>query len=366
MGVHLSRITPLTVLAVSCLAAMLLSNSPTADAQDREQIRIVGSSTVYPFSNAVAEELGKATRFRTPKVESTGSGGGHKLFGAGLGPDTADITNSSRRMTVSEYVRAQANGVTRITEAVIGYDGIAIAQNVSNEPVALKTTEITLAVAAEVPDPAGSGRLVKNPYHFWDEISDRLPHRRIRIYGPPSTSGTRDAFEELCLEATTPGMSGYGGKYKTIRQDGSWVDSGENDDLIVRKLTRDKDALGVFGFSFLEKNLDKIQGIKVNGVDAKFETIYSGEYPLSRSLYFYIKLGHLRQVPGVFEYAKLFMDEQMIGEKGELRQIGLVPLPPQLRKASRDRVLQLDPLTLREGRLSTLEQYAKERGFLND
>jgi phosphate transport system substrate-binding protein len=347
-------------------AAVVLAWAFTGAAEDREHIRIVGSSTVYPFASAVAEELGKTTRFRTPVVESTGSGGGHKLFGSGLGPETADIANSSRKMTVSEFERARANGVTKITEAVIGYDGIAIAQSVRNQPVALRTTEITLAVAAEVPDPRGGGTLVKNPYRYWDEISDRLPHRRIRVYGPPTTSGTRDAFEELCMEATTLKIEGFGGKYAEIRQDGCWVDSGENDDLIVRKLVQDVDALGVFGFSFLEKNHDRIQGIKVDGVEVKFETISSGEYPLSRSLFFYIKQDHLKQVPGLYEYVKLFMEEEMIGENGRLTQIGLVPLPAGLREASRERVLKLEPLTLQENRLSTLDQYARRHGFVNE
>jgi phosphate transport system substrate-binding protein len=356
---------PLRVEAA--LIASLLAALSTAAAADREQIRVVGSSTVYPFSNAVAEQFGKTTRYRTPVVESTGSGGGYKLFGAGLGPDTADITNSSRRMTVAEFERARANGVTKITEAVIGYDGIVIAQSVDNPPVALRSIEITLAVAAEVPDPRGSGKLVKNPYRFWDEISDRLPHRAIKIYGPPTTSGTRDAFEELCLEATTPKIQGYAGSYTKIRQDGVWVDSGENDNLIVQKLTRDNDALGVFGFSFLQENHDKIQGVTIDGVAVTFESIASGKYPLSRSLYFYIKQGHLKQVPGLYEYAKLFMDEKMIGEDGRLTQIGLVPLPAPLRKASRQRVLELSPLRLRDdGRLSTLEDYAREQGLAGE
>lgn len=348
------------------LAAVVLMGSLTSAATDREQIRIVGSSTVHPFSSAVAREFGKTARFRTPVVESTGSGGGHKLFGAGLGPDTPDITNSSRKMTVSEFERARSNGVTRITEAVIGYNGIAIAQSVRNQPVALRTIEITLAVAEEVPDPKGGGRLVKNPYRFWDEISDRLPHRRIKIYGPPTTSGTRDAFEELCMAATTLKTKSYAGKYTNIRQDGVWVDSGENDNLIVQKLMQNVDAFGVFGFSFLEENQDKIQGAKVDGVEVNFETISSGDYPLSCSLFFYIKQDHLRQVPGLYEYVKLFMDEKMIGENGQLTRIGLVPLPARLREASRERVMKLDPLTLREARLGTLDQYARQRGFARE
>jgi phosphate transport system substrate-binding protein len=347
-----------TVMSISSLCQL-----ESASASDRQQIRIVGSSTVYPFSSAVAEEFGKTTRFQTPVVESTGSGGGHKLFGTGVGTDTPDITNSSRKMKVSEFERARKSGVKNITEAVIGYDGIAVAQHVSNKPVSLTLEEITLAVAAEVPDPDGSGKLVKNPYKFWDDINKNLPHRAIRIYGPPTTSGTRDAFEELCMEVATPKITGYDGKYAKVRQDGAWVDSGENDNLIVQKLTQDKEAFGVFGFSFLEENRDKIQGAKVNSVEATFATISSGKYPLSRSLFFYIKNDHLRNVPGLYNYVKLFMDEKMIGKKGYLQRIGLVPLPEHLRKASRQRVLKLAPVTLKNGKLSTLEDYARENGF---
>jgi phosphate transport system substrate-binding protein len=344
------------------MALLMLTSMHMVSAADREQIRIVGSSTVYPFSSAVAEEFGKTSRFQTPVVESTGSGGGHKLFGAGVGLDTPDITNSSRKMKVSEFERAQASGVKSITEAVIGYDGIAVAQNVQNTGVELSLTDIALAVCAEVPD--SSGKLVRNTYKYWDEINPALPHRVIKIYGPPTTSGTRDAFHELCLEEATPKIEGYGGeKYAKVRQDGAWVDSGENDNLIVQKLTQDKDAFGVFGFSFLEENGDKIQGAKVDGVVPKFETISSGEYPLSRSLFFYIKNDHLKAVPGLYDYVKLFMDEKMIGKNGYLSKIGLVPLPDHLREASRMRVLKLSTLKLKDGELEGLEDFAKANGF---
>ncbi|REJ65430.1 MAG: phosphate-binding protein [Planctomycetota bacterium] len=354
------RAFSLLALAGTLLSAAFATSNNSSYAADREQIRIVGSSTVYPFSSAVAEEFGKTTRFQTPVVESTGSGGGHKLFGAGVGSDTPDITNSSRRMKVSEFERATENGVAKITEAVIGYDGIAFAQNAKNEQISVTLQQITLAVAAEVPDPEGSGKLVANPYTFWDEISSDLPHRVIKIYGPPTTSGTRDAFKELCMEAVTAEIEAYGKKYSRVRQDGVWVDSGENDNLIVQKLTQDRNAFGVFGFSFLEENRDKIQGVKVDDVEANMETISSGEYPLSRSLFFYIKHDHLRTVPGLYEYVQLFMDDKMIGKNGYLTRIGLVPLPDHLREASRQRVLNLVTLTVEDGELSTLEEYAQE------
>ncbi len=331
---------------------------------EREQIRVVGSSTVYPFSSAVAEEFGKTTRHQTPVVESTGSGGGHKLFGAGVGLDTPDITNSSRPMKVSEFERARDNGVKKITEAVIGYDGIAVAQSMNNAPVSLTLEHLTLAVAAEVPDPAGSGRLVANPYRFWSDIDRSLPRRAIKIYGPPTTSGTRDAFHELCMEKVTAEMREYSKPYAKVRQDGAWVDSGENDNLIVQKLSQDPNAFGVFGFSFLEENRDKIQGAAIDGVDPKFETISSGDYPLSRSLFFYIKHDHLGSLPELYQYVKLFMDDRMIGRDGYLTKIGLVPLPDNLRKASQERVLRLIPLTLENGELSTLEGFAKQKDLV--
>ena len=320
----------------------------------RERIRIVGSSTVYPFSTAVAEEFGATTRFRAATVESTGSGGGHKLFGAGVGLETPDITCSSRRMKVSEFERARANGVGRITEAVIGYDGIAIAQNGSVDPMGLSLRELTLAVLAEVPDPLGSGRLVPNPYRFWDDIDAGLPHRAIKIYGPPTTSGTRDAFHSLCLGPTSRRLAAYRGEYGKVRQDGRWVDSGEHDDVMVRKLAEDSQAVGIIGFSFLNANRDRLRGAAINGVLPTVATISSGQYPLSRSLYFYVKTDHMRSVPGLFDYVELFMDEAMIGDDGHLADLGLVPLPGPLREASRQRVLSLEPMSLRDGQFEAL------------
>lgn len=328
-------------------------------AEASEQIRIVGSSTVYPFSSYVAEEFSRTTRFQTPVVESTGSGGGHKLFGSGVGADTPDLTNSSRKMKASEFERARENGVESVTEAVIGYDGIALAQHAANDPVDLTLEELTLAVAAEVPDPEGSGKLVKNPYTSWNQIAGHLPDRKIKVYGPPTTSGTRDAFEELALEQATEEMEGYAEEYTKIRQDGAWIDSGENDNLIVQKLAKDKEAFGIFGFSFLDENRDKIQGARIRGVEPKPGTISSGEYPLSRSLFFYIKNAHVGEVPGLMEFVSLFMSEKMIGPNGALKTIGLVPLPENLRTASRERTLNLVEMEMENGKLSTLSDYAE-------
>ncbi|MEM1208473.1 MAG: substrate-binding domain-containing protein, partial [Planctomycetota bacterium] len=235
----------------------------STDASARDQIKIVGSSTVYPFSSYVGEEFGSTTRYPVPVIESTGSGGGHKLFGAGVGVDTPDITNSSRRIKTSEYKRDIEAGITSITEAVIGYDGIAFAEGIGGAPLDLSLEEIFLAVAAQVPD--GNGGLKPNPYKNWSEIDSSLPNRPIVVYGPPTTSGTRDAFAELVMEEASEGLDGYGGEgYTDVRQDGVYIDAGENDNLIVQKLQNDKNAFGIFGYGFLEENRDKVQGATIN------------------------------------------------------------------------------------------------------
>ena len=327
-------------VAVALFAVLVLGPGM---AHARDQIKIVGSSTVFPFSSYVAEELGATTGHPAPVVESTGSGGGHKLFGAGVGENTPDITNSSRRMKASEFERAVANGVDDITEAVIGFDGIAIAQNKANPAIDLSLHDLAMAVVAEVPQ---NGKLVANPYTMWDQINPKLPHRKIVFYGPPTSSGTRDAFEELVLEKVTKKMSEYGGAYKKVRQDAAYVPAGENDNLIVQKLTKDKEAFGIFGYSFLEENGDRIQGASINGIAPEPDAISSGTYPISRSLYFYTKNAHYSQVPGMQEYVDMFMSEKMIGDKGLLKKIGLIPLPDKVREESRTNVKNHKKLTL--------------------
>ncbi len=323
------------------VAALVAGTIGTAEARD--QLRIVGSSTVFPFASYVAEELGATTKWPTPVIESTGSGGGMKLFCAGNGLDTPDITNASRQMKVSEFERCQENGVTDITQAVIGYDGIAFAQSKDNDPINLTREQITLAVAKEVPQ---GGKLVPNPYKNWSEIDSSLPDREIIIYGPPTTSGTRDAFEELVMEAASEEIDGYGGEYTKIRQDGVYVPSGENDNLIVQKLEQNTDAFGIFGYSFLEENEDKLQGAKIDGVAPEADAISSGEYPVSRSLFFYIKNSHADDVPAMSDYVELFMSEKTIGEIGYLKGIGLIPLPKDVREDMRERVAEREQLEL--------------------
>ena len=330
-----------TVLKTSAAAALVAASIGVAEARD--QIRIVGSSTVYPFASYVAEELGATTKWSTPVIESTGSGGGMKLFCAGNGMDTPDITNASRQMKVSEFERCQENGVTDITQAIIGYDGIAFAQSNTNDPIDLSREQITLAVAAEVPQ---NGKLVANPYTKWSDIDSSLPDREIMIYGPPTTSGTRDAFEELVMEAASEDMEGFGGEYTKIRQDGHYVPSGENDNLIVQKLEQNTDAFGIFGYSFLEENEDKIQGAKIDGVEPAPEAISSGEYPVSRSLFFYIKNSHADKVPAMDDYVELFMSEKMISPFGYLKGVGLISLPDDMREEMRESVAKREKLEL--------------------
>lgn len=315
---------------MACCVMSLFAFS--ADARD--QIRIVGSSTVFPFSSYAAEEFGAVTDFNTPIVESTGSGGGHKLFSEGVGTDHPDITNSSRPMKLSEFERNLENGVERISEIKIGYDGIAIAHSIDNPDLSLSLKEITLAVAAQVPQ---DGKLIRNPYTMWNQINPDLPAKKILIYGPPTTSGTRDAFEELVLEVATEEMEAYDGPYTTVRDDGPYIPSGENDNLIVQRLTQDKDAIGIFGYSFLEENSGQIKGASVNGIQPEPDAISTGEYPISRSLFFYVKLAHLDVVPGLEEFVDLFISEKMIGSRGYLKRIGLIPLTKEEREALRER-----------------------------
>ncbi|MEF8792889.1 PstS family phosphate ABC transporter substrate-binding protein [Thiohalorhabdus sp.] len=330
----------LRTLGLAAAGALALT-AGTAEARD--QIRIVGSSTVYPFASYVVEEFGATTDHPTPVIESTGSGGGLKLFCAGNGMDTPDITNASRAIKVSEFKRCRDNDVTDITQAKIGYDGIVLANAKGAYDFELTREEVLLAVAAEVPQ---NGKLVKNPYEYWDDIDSRLPHQEITLYGPPTTSGTRDAFEDLVMEAASEDMAGYGGEYTKVRQDGAFVPAGENDNLIVKKVRQDREALGIFGYSFLEENRDRIQAATVDGVVPNPDTIGSGEYPVSRSLFFYVKNSHRGKVPGIDEYVTLFMAEKMIGDLGYLKDEGLIPLPKEEREEQRRIVENHQKLTL--------------------
>ncbi|WP_407933687.1 substrate-binding domain-containing protein [Halarcobacter sp.] len=338
--------------------ALLASAALTVSLSARDQIKIVGSSTVYPFSSAVAEELGATTKYPTPVVESTGSGGGMKLFCAGNDLNTPDITNASRRMKTKEFTLCEKNGVTDITESVIGYDGIAFAQDKSNSAFNVTREQLALAVAAEVPSKDGKS-LIANPYKKWSDIDASLPNREIIVYGPPKSSGTRDAFEELVMQHVFKKMAVYTDlykadktankkykKYSVIRTDGVYVPSGENDNIIVQKLTKNKEAFGIFGFSFLEENEDKLSGSTINGIAPTPDNISSAKYPVSRSLFFYTKNSHKKDVPAMNKYIEMFMSENMIGNNGILTEIGLIPLPGSERTAIRKAVLEGKKLTL--------------------
>ena len=322
------------ILKTTVIAAAVMSVAGVAQARD--QIRIVGSSTVYPFASYVTEEFGALTNYPTPVIESTGSGGGIRLFCNGVGEGTPDITNASRRMKPSELERCEENGVTDVTEAKIGSDGIVLGLAATNEPIDLTLEQIFLAVAAQVPV---DGELVDNPYTNWSDIDASLPDRAISIYGPPSTSGTRDAFEELVMEAASSEMDIYGEEgYTDIRTDGVYIDAGENDNLIVQRLAEDTGAFGIFGYSFLVENPDTIMGATIGGVEPEVEAISSGEYPVARSLWFYLKNQHADEVPPMYEYANMFMEDQMIGDDGYLIDLGLIPLPESEREQSRQKV----------------------------
>jgi len=328
--------------ALTGLTAVAILSGSQAFAAGRDYISIVGSSTVYPFSTVVAERFGKATGKPTPKIESTGTGGGMKLFCSGVGAVHPDITNASRRIKKSEFELCQKNGVTDIIEVLIGYDGIVLANSVESEQMDISRRDIFLALAKNVPNPDGSETLVPNPYNSWQDVNPSLPAVRIEVLGPPPTSGTRDAFAELALEGgckTFPFIkhmeetdkNGYKATCYTIREDGHYIEAGENDNLIVQKLAANPSAFGVFGFSFLEQNSDKVQGSLIEGHPPTFESIAEKSYPVSRPLYFYVKKAHIGVVPGIEGYLAEFTSEKAWGEEGYLADKGMIPLGDDLR-----------------------------------
>jgi phosphate transport system substrate-binding protein len=329
--------------------ALALSFCAISSAQARDQIRIVGSSTVFPFSTAVAEQFGRTTSFATPIVESTGSGGGLKLFCDGVGTDTPDMTNASRRIKQSEVELCAKNGVSEITEIRIGFDGIVLANDKSGVQLDLTLGQLFLALAKEVPV---DGKLVANPYTKWSDVDASLPAVEIEVLGPPPTSGTRDAFVELAMEAGCDQVDGAaalgleGKACHLIREDGRFVEAGENDNLIVQKLGANPAAYGIFGFSFLDQNADKVQGATIAGVEPTFENIADGAYPVSRSLYFYVKKAHVGVIPGIEEYLAEFTSDRASGEDGYLLDKGLIPLPDDQRDLVRDQATSLANLTM--------------------
>ncbi|HIP82992.1 MAG TPA: PstS family phosphate ABC transporter substrate-binding protein [Desulfocapsa sulfexigens] len=330
------------IIVTASLLALTTASSVQA-ASGRDHISIVGSSTVYPFATTVAERFGKVTKFKTPKIESTGSGGGMKLFCAGAGIETPDITNASRRIKFSEYQKCQKNGVKEIIEVKIGYDGIVMANSKKAGRLDLSKKDIFLALAKDVPNPNGDETLVANPYKTWKEVNASLPDTKIEVLGPPPTSGTRDAFVELAMEGGCKQIGWIKALKKkdkkhfkavchTVREDGGYIEAGENDNLIVQKLQANPKALGIFGFSFLDQNGDKIQGSTIGGEEPTFENIAAGKYPVSRPLYFYVKKSHMGVVPGMAEFLGEFSSDKAWGEEGYLTDKGLIPMPVAERK----------------------------------
>ncbi len=332
-------------IALLTALAILVASVGMVNAQaSRDYISIVGSSTVFPFATVVAEKFGKSTDFKTPKIESTGSGGGLKLFCAGVGVKHPDITNASRAIKKSECEMCKKNGVKEIVQVQIGYDGIVMANAKGAAPLKLSVKDIFLALGKQVPDPKGGDKLVDNPYKTWKDVNKDLPDVKIEVLGPPPTSGTRDAFAELGMEAGAKKFDFIKAmkkadkkKYKavchTIREDGAYIDAGENDNLIVQKLGANKNAVGIFGFSFLDQNTDKIQGAFVNGVQPSFDAIASGDYPLSRPLFFYVKKAHVDVIPGMKEYLAEFTSDKAWGMDGYLAEKGMIPMSDDERKA---------------------------------
>ena len=337
-------------------AVLLVTSVGSASAQTaRDYISIVGSSTVYPFATVVAEQFGKTSKFKTPKIESTGSGGGIKLFCSGVGVQYPDIVNSSRAIKPTELATCAGNGVKDVVEVRIGYDGIVIAESKASPGLPLTLRDIYLALAKQVPNPNGTETLVINPYKTWKDVNPKLPAETIEVLGPPPTSGTRDAFVELAMEGgckTFPWIKAIKdkdeNKFKqvcyTIREDGRFVEAGENDNLIVQKLKANKDAVGIFGFSFLEENADSVKGSVIDGQAPTFENIASGKYPISRPLFFYVKKAHIGAIPGIKEYVAEFTSKKAMGEDGYLADRGLVPLPAAEYQAMVKRVAAMETM----------------------
>ena len=322
----------------------------------RDQINVVGSSTVYPFSTVVAENFGNKTGIKVPKIESTGSGGGMKLFCKGLGTSHPDITNASRRIKKNEFNQCKENGID-VVEIKVGYDGIVIANSKKAKLLNLTKRQIFLALAKQVPEGnKEGGSLVDNPNKKWSDIDPNLPNKKIEVLGPPPTSGTRDAFNELAIEGgckTFPKLKAIKKqdkkKYKAIcravREDGAFIEAGENDNLIVQKLVENENAFGVFGFSFLIENEDKIQGSTIDGMAPTMETIADKSYGVSRPLYFYVKLAHVDVIPGIREFLAEYTSEDSWGPGGYLEERGMIPMPENEREFFKKNAEEIIPLT---------------------
>ena len=337
------------LLAVSAIALF------AGPALARDQIRIVGSSTVYPFTTSVAENFGKTSGMKTPVVESTGTGGGMKLFCAGVGEANPDFTNASRRIKKSEFEDCAKNGVTDIVEVKVGFDGLTIASSKDASAMKLTKQQIFMALAKQVPDK--DGKLVDNPNKMWSDIDASLPKEKIEVLGPPPTSGTRDSFMELALEAGASKFKSledlkksdakaYEAVWKSIREDGAFVEAGENDNLIVQKLQANPAALGIFGYSFLEQNASTIKGTEIDGITPSYETIASGDYKMSRPLFIYAKKQNVGTVPGMAEFLAEYVSDKALGADGYLADKGLITLPEADAEKSRADATAMATITI--------------------
>lgn len=334
-------------LAAIIAGAALVSAAHSAQARD--QIRVVGSSTVYPFTTAAAEQFGQAGAFKTPIVESTGTGGGFKLFCGGVGESHPDINDASRPITDSEKELCRTNGVTQITEIPVGYDGIVVANAKGAPSLSLTRAQLFQALAKELP--GKDGVLAANTYKKWSDIDPKLPAQAIEVYGPPPTSGTRDAFVELVMESACKEFPGFATKYADekerkkacglLREDGAYINSGEDDNMIIQKLVSNKNALGIFGYSFLDENRNKVQAATIDGVAPTMETIENASYKIARSLYIYVKGEHIGKVPGITEFANEMVSDAAIGSNGYLIAKGLLPLHEKDKKLAQERVASL-------------------------
>jgi phosphate transport system substrate-binding protein len=344
---------PLIAAAAASVVVAGLAHAQAA----RDYIFISGSSTVFPFTTTVAEQFGRGGKFKTPKVESTGTGGGIKIFCAGLGPQHSDVANASRRIKTSEVEQCAKNGVKDILEVKIGYDGIVLANAKGAPQYNLTRKDVFLALAKKIPDPANTSALIDNTAKIWKDVNPSLPAKKIEVLGPPPTSGTRDAFLELVMESGCSTFSWIKElkevdekRFKAvchgIREDGAYIDAGENDNVIVQKLGANPNAVGIFGYSFLEENLNTLHGATVDGVTPTFENIASSKYPVSRALFIYVKKAHIGVIPGLAEFVQEFTSDKAFGDEGYLVDKGLVPLPAAEAKKVRADVSSMRSLKL--------------------
>ena len=334
------------------MLGFLIVFSFATNSYSRDQIKIVGSSTVYPYATVVAEKFGKGGKFKTPVIESTGTGGGMKLFCAGVGANHPDITNASRAIKPKEKTLCEKNGVTDIIEIVVGNDGISFAHSVNSPDADFTKEQLWRALAAKVDV---DGKLVESPYKKGSDIDSSLPNKKIEILVAPPTSGTRDAWNSLvmakgCTKTAKSIYEADGKKAKKecvkIREDGYAVEAGENDTLIVQKLSSNPDAYGFFGYSYLVANKDKIKASAVNGVKPSLQGIQDYSYPIARPLFFYVKKAHVGVIPGIEEFLKEFTSKKAMSNRGYLAQIGLVPLASDKYQSTRTAALELITINL--------------------